>query len=70
MNSKKPLHLIYLPRDLSTGTRERFISLLETNDIEEVLRTVRAAPGAIALELCSHDREAILEELHELGFTT
>ncbi len=60
-------HLVYQPAE-SSSLPDRIVSIVETDDPNDVLLEVKACPGSIAMQLEAHDREEIPIELAELGF--
>jgi hypothetical protein len=64
-----PFHLVYIPAESLLRIKERIISLIQTDAVEDVLLQTQLAPGSIALQLESTTEDELRSELRDLGFT-
>jgi hypothetical protein len=61
-------HLIYRPGSTSGQSQDTIISLLHSDNRDDVLLQLQAIPDAVAMELDAIDEREAVQELRELGF--
>ena len=65
-----PYHAIYRPEEAAESRHSTILSLLQTDEPNDVLLQLQAIPDSIAMELEAVDYEDALQELAYLGFTS
>ena len=51
MRHQAPFHLLYVPRETIEGTRDRILSLIQTEDPDYVQLIARILSGSVVMQL-------------------